>query len=297
MGDHLLSFERQAAVFLTSLTAGLSIFYAVHRVRGMHGVEDGKTGRKKDVISPQLQRADSTEGSIRGVGGYVHGPLAAPRPRESDNCTAGAVPVFNDPDDPSTDAIPGLSLAFVRRNLQEKPKAPPILKKKIIELISKCSLCFLSTAKAARQIPDAAGGGEPHLCLMKFTYDRFSNVIIMTTRRDTQKFRNLLHNPRAALLLHDFPDGDEKEEKLSQAGAVTLYGHARLPVSEAADELYREIHTKNPHCQDYLHFIHPKEDFAVILLDVHFAKMCDIHDRVVSFQYLRTGAGEAVERA
>ena len=43
-------------------------------------------------------------------------------------------------------------------------------------------------------------GGDPHLSLMLFTYQRDAEdgeVIVMTTRRDTQKLKNILDNPKA----------------------------------------------------------------------------------------------------
>ena len=132
---------------------------------------------------------------------------------------------------------------------------------------------------------------------MKFTYAPCSNVIIMTTRRDTRKFRNLLANPRAAVLLHDYPEpvfttGDVEadtdaliSQSVGHVSALTLYGKARLPRTKEADEYYRKIHMNNPHCKGYFQFILPREEFAVVLLDVHFSKMCDINDKVVNFQY------------
>ena len=81
--------------------------------------------------------------------------------------------------------------------------------------------------------------------------------------------------------------------KLAQAGALTLYGHARLPRTEEADEIFREVHLNNPHCKGYFHFILPKEEFVVVLLEVHFAKMCEINERVLSFEYFRGAGGSS----
>ena len=40
-----------------------------------------------------------------------------------------------------------------------------------------------------------------------------------------------------------------------------------------------------------MHFILPKEEFQVVLVEVHFAEMVDLNDRVVSFDYVTNGAG------
>lgn len=160
-------------------------------------------------------------------------------------------------------------------------KYPPF-EKEVLLLLKHCSLCYLSTT---RQTPNAPP--EPHLSLMKFTYDRESNVLVMTTRRDTNKFRNLQANPRVAVLVHDFPQHDvtpEGAEGAVNAGSLTLYGNVRLPGTNASEERYRRVHLDNPHCQGYSQFIKGAE-YAVLLIDVDFAMLCDKEDKVQSFNY------------
>ena len=106
------------------------------------------------------------------------------------------------------------------------------------------------------------------------------------------------------MLLHDFPEPERTEtgaitnaRTLSNSGALTLYGHARMPATEAADDLFRDIHINNPSCEGYMKFILPKEEFQVVLVEVHFAKMVDINNRVVSFDYLTKGAGSGSRTA
>jgi hypothetical protein len=40
---------------------------------------------------------------------------------------------------------------------------------------------------------------------MNFTYHKEDEVIIMTTRKDTLKLRNLLESSSVAILVHDYP--------------------------------------------------------------------------------------------
>ena len=264
-----------------------------------------KKSDKAKRPSEQLQRGNSTTPilSVVGIGGVFPAPVIF-----EDQPNAEAVhDLFTDPDDPSGDAIPGMTLAFAPRRRDHKNgkfALQPLLKKKVIELVGKCSLCLLTTTKQTEVAFGGLFSSEPHLSLMKFTYDRYSNVIIMTTRRDTQRFRNLRQNSRVAVMLHDFPEPERSESgaitnarTLSNSGALTLYGRARMPVTEEVDELFRDIHMNNPLCEGSVHLILPKEEFQVVLVEVHFGKMVDINDRVVSFDYLVKGAGSGSRMA
>jgi uncharacterized pyridoxamine 5'-phosphate oxidase family protein len=50
--------------------------------------------------------------------------------------------------------------------------------------------------------------GNPHLSLMNFTYSRPDEVIILSTRRNTKKFFQIVDNPKVAILVHDFPSDE-----------------------------------------------------------------------------------------
>ena len=65
----------------------------------------------------------------------------------------------------------------------------------VVQLLRSSVLCYLSTL----------ADGAPHLSLMNFTYCPADEKIIMSTRRDTTKYRALLKNKRVAVLIHDFP--------------------------------------------------------------------------------------------
>ena len=82
--------------------------------------------------------------------------------------------------------------------LEIRPPFPP----EIIQLLTSSVLCYLSTLS----------DGAPHLSLMNFTYCAKDEKIIMSTRRDTTKFRALSENKRVAVLIHDFPAEERQRD-------------------------------------------------------------------------------------
>ncbi|CAD7971913.1 unnamed protein product [Amoebophrya sp. A120] len=189
---------------------------------------------------------------------------------------------------------------------------PPFPYELVLLLESTC-LCYLST-----QLPEEKNELKyPHLSLMNFTYYNPEEVIIMTTRRDTQKLENLRLNPSVAILVHDFPaareivtnrtrtqsrqrsgsDGSAAEEKeqfalasgqsYARTSSITLYGRMRIldrkrdPELAEEQERYRVIHRERN--EKYKNFI-DGENIAVLLFDVEFARICNIHDQVHSWR-------------
>lgn len=80
------------------------------------------------------------------------------------------------------------------------PPLPPT----VVALLQSTRVCHLSTAST---------DGLPHLSLMRFTYRREEEVIIMTTRTDTKKYELLCSMPKVAVLVHDFPSLRDEEDK------------------------------------------------------------------------------------
>lgn len=80
---------------------------------------------------------------------------------------------------------------------------------------------------------------------MNFTYEKSEEKIIMSTRRDTQKFRALLALPRVALLVHDFPDSHASRgdggATMGKTFSITLYGSVREEQGAEAERL-RSLH-------------------------------------------------------
>lgn len=165
--------------------------------------------------------------------------------------------------------------------------AYPPFPQELVQLLEATSLCYLSTSGLGDS-PEAPG--DPHLSLMLFTYyndaeDR--EVIIMTTRRDTKKLQNILANPKAAVLLHDFPaaKGDFEDtgspdgaRKYSRTSSITVYGSIRvLDNGSSIEQKYRDIHKRsNPKYQQFI----VGENIAVLLVMVESARICNVDDKV-----------------
>ena len=97
-----------------------------------------------------------------------------------------------------------------------KPPLPPI----VVDLLNACSLCYLSTSNLQ---------SKSHLSLMTFTYVQSHEVIVLSTRKDTLKLKNLLESPQVAILVHDFPHlQNSKKEDYGNTYSITLYGTTRV---------------------------------------------------------------------
>jgi len=193
-----------------------------------------------------------------------------------------------------------------------KPPFPP----ELTQLLCKTSLCYLAT-----QLPQEKNLlGYPHLSLMSFTYWKEEEVLIMTSRRNTQKLENLLRHPSVSVLVHDFPQNRETfvrppgstspenpsspemlaADRLAQEPSgteartcsVTVYGVVRIVEDPAKEEHYKEIHLANN--PKYHNFI-VGDDIAVLLVDVEAARICNIHDRVS--QWNRVDASATLQKS
>jgi len=156
----------------------------------------------------------------------------------------------------------------------------PPLPDEVVEVLRTSKLCYLATQ----------ADGNPHLSLMNFTYSRPDEVIILSTRRNTKKFFQIIDNPKVAILVHDFPNDEvslyasSKEQKVCEKKkerkqwSITLNGTAEATTDgEPITEKYRELHMENN--PDYKQFI-IGEDIAVLIIRIDRARMCDVQDRV-----------------
>lgn len=120
---------------------------------------------------------------------------------------------------------------------------------------------------------------------MNFTYVQGDEVIIMTTRKDTQKYVNLINLPRVAMLVHDFPTLRGSEAVCSKDGfertySITLYGPVCLPVYSEQEERFRALHlANNPKSQGFI----VGQNIAVLILCVQFARLCNSEDKVTTW--------------
>ena len=70
---------------------------------------------------------------------------------------------------------------------------------------------------------------------MTFTYVQSHEVIVLSTRKDTLKLKNLLESPQVAILVHDFPHLQNSKEDYGNTYSITLYGTTRVAQGEEAD--------------------------------------------------------------
>lgn len=110
--------------------------------------------------------------------------------------------------------------------------------------------------------------GQPYVSLMNVTYCRQERTVLMSTRRDSTKFRNLARNPRGALLVQDGSG--------QTAQALTLLGAVRV-LEGIEDDRARLLHLA-AHPQS-AHFIQGAE-IAMLAMSIERAVMSDQLDRV-----------------
>lgn len=93
----------------------------------------------------------------------------------------------------------------------------------IVNLLETEKLCFLSTSYQ----------DKPHLSLMLFTYLAHEKRILLSSKSETTKIKNIQKNPEVALLLYRL--GLKGEESIS----FTIYGRAEFALSEQKDDYQR----------------------------------------------------------
>ena len=104
-------------------------------------------------------------------------------------------------------------------------------------------------------------------------------ILVMTTRRDTQKWRALTANPQGAVLVHDFgaeaaaPGGAAPRGTL----AITLYGRVVMPTGASEDALRAAHLARNP---DAANFIADNLSYALLAFQAEFVRMCNVKDEV-----------------
>jgi hypothetical protein len=161
------------------------------------------------------------------------------------------------------------------------PPTPTRLPSHIVKVIDATRLCYLSTISVHH-----AG---PHLSAMNVSLQfdpLLGDVLVMTTRRDTQKYEAILTNANVAVLLHDF-DGLRTSEipspEVHARGslAVTVYGKAVLQDGEAAARMRQAHLLRN---SGSAHFIADESTYAVFAVVPESMLCCDVYDKVFTWQ-------------
>ncbi|MFO8101878.1 MAG: pyridoxamine 5'-phosphate oxidase family protein [Dehalococcoidia bacterium] len=102
-------------------------------------------------------------------------------------------------------------------------------------------------------------GGQPHGCLVAFSYTTDLKNLMFATRRDTRKFQDISINPPVAMLVDNRSNG---EEDFKKAVAVTARGNAFEADERERIELANRYLAKHPYLTQFL------EDESVALVKV-----------------------------
>ena len=151
-----------------------------------------------------------------------------------------------------------------------------------LAVLSSARLSYLATASLQM------GVAVPHLSLMAMSFFEDATlgaVFVFSTRRDTQKFENLVANPRVSILSHDFasPAGDGgvggggADARLRGSLSITCLGTVRILAGEEEARLRAEHLRRQP--AHYAHFI-AGEHIAVCAVAPDSAQAVGESDRV-----------------
>ena len=146
----------------------------------------------------------------------------------------------------------------------------------VVSVLLQAQLCYLASLTSLGSEASSAASYQPHLSLMNFTFVRKEmdptqrEVIVLSTRRDTMKYTNLVACPSASILVHS-----------GTSTSITLVGKARTLEGSAANraraETLRKMHlANNPSSAVFI----CGEDIAIIEVAVESARICDSSDRV-----------------
>ncbi len=118
-------------------------------------------------------------------------------------------------------------------------------------------------------------GEEPYLSLMNYVFIDNDEIIIMSSRADSTKVRNILANPRCSLLIN-------KQGTPGMNLSLTLTGNTHL-AGEGQAEYYRSL----------LQTVHPEQsnffignDKVILVFRPERALLSDSNDKVSYWQLL-----------
>lgn len=125
-------------------------------------------------------------------------------------------------------------------------------------LIRGKDICVLSTVSE---------NTAPHCSLMAYVADEECREIYMATRRSTLKYKNLLNNPAACLLIDSREvTPREKAQALTVSGVFQPVGNA-----PKRGRVEAELLKRHPHLKDFIH----NPDTALICIKVQSLLLLD----------------------
>ena len=167
-----------------------------------------------------------------------------------------------------------------------------------LHVLSTARLSYLATAsmvplecesESAVAVGESALMAVPHLSLMCMSFIAddpiLGAIFIFSTRRDTQKFENLMANSRVSIMSHDFAYEGQKnsEVRVGSGGtlSITCQGKVVIVSDGAEEERLRAEHLKRH--PSYSQFIQGPQ-IAICYVAPDIAQSCGINDRVENWQ-------------
>ncbi|MCX5779339.1 MAG: pyridoxamine 5'-phosphate oxidase family protein [Firmicutes bacterium] len=134
---------------------------------------------------------------------------------------------------------------------------------KVREMLRSSPMCILGTVS----------GAEPYLSLMICTFVEDEEVLVMSSRSDSRKVRNIRDNPRAAILIHE-------DDGLENPISMTLNGIVHLQEGQQAEK-YRALHLRtHPQRSQFIE----GEQITVLCFVPQRAVLADRQDQVVYWE-------------
>jgi nitroimidazol reductase NimA-like FMN-containing flavoprotein (pyridoxamine 5'-phosphate oxidase superfamily) len=115
---------------------------------------------------------------------------------------------------------------------------PGGLERLLADLFAKQKLAVLATLS----------GGQPYSCLVAFAETEDLKGLVFTTFRSTRKYRDIMSEPRVALLVDN---RSNEESDFSDALAVTATGRAEEVMGGERERLLSVYLAKHPHLAEF----------------------------------------------
>ena len=103
--------------------------------------------------------------------------------------------------------------------------------------------------------------GQPYNCLVAFAGADDLKYLLFATKRDTRKYREVIANPRVAILIDSRSD---QETVFSEALAVTALGTASEIAAHQRETFANIYVTKHPQLEESVHRL----DVALLRIDI-----------------------------
>jgi nitroimidazol reductase NimA-like FMN-containing flavoprotein (pyridoxamine 5'-phosphate oxidase superfamily) len=127
--------------------------------------------------------------------------------------------------------------------------------KNVKELLKNEKLCTLATCVE----------NNPYVSLMNFTYVEDENRVILSTRRNSKKYNNIIQNKKISLLLFS----------LSSGLSATFLGTA-MPIEGEEEKRCRELHMKKNNMPQFI----LGDDIGLIVFNIEQIIVSDRQDQV-----------------